>query len=195
MRTETDPTRRRESSDERLADTATYCLPDPGPGPELHHLLDNSAGGQSESWPGDWNTYSAWLFSICLRREVREPDAEDAVQEVFAALPGFRRFRAITRRVPLRPWLVRVLTNKLADLHREHVARRPALIPGERWSELPESARLGLDTGCHAEEGQTIYAVLFDRVKRRCAEPKNWSAFQGVVLEGKPVAEVAADSE
>ena len=28
-------------------------------------------------------------------------------------------------------------------------------------------------------------------MKRRCTEPNNWRAFQGVVLEGKPAAEVA----
>ena len=157
---------------------------------DLHWLFDGSTKDVN-FWQGDWNQYAAWLFSLALRRHVQASDAEDAVQEVLAALPGFRRFRRDHPGAPLRRWMVSVLLHKISDQHRER-ARRPEALPDERLSEVPESKAWDLDPAWHGEE-PSAFTPIVDRVKRRVAEPNNWRAFQGVVLEGKAAAEVAAE--
>jgi RNA polymerase sigma-70 factor, ECF subfamily len=166
---------------------------DPGPTPSyLLSLLDGTAGATAPHRSSDWNRYAAWLFSVCLRRRVQEGDAQDAVQEVLAALGHFPRFRRAHPGATLRAWMVGVLAHKLGDQGRER-ARRPEAIPDDRLDVA--SVVRPVDPGSAGDEapGPSAYAPILDRVRRRCAEPKNWLAFRGAVLEGKSAPEVAAE--
>src|SRR3954453_12462488 len=144
---------------------------DPGPtSVGLHRLFDGSATAPAAAWHGDWNRYAAWLYSVCLRRGVQGGDARDLVQEVFSALASFRRFRHDHPGAPLRPWMVRVLMNKITDLHRDR-ARRPEAVHGEPLDALAEDRRLGLDFAQGGDVEHSPYAPILDRVRRRCTEP------------------------
>ncbi len=172
---------------------ASRCpVADPGPTSlGLKQWFDSSAGAL-EGWCGDWNRYAAWLFSICLRRRVEHGDAQDVVQEVLLALPGFRRFRHNHPGASLRPWLLRVLLNKIGDLHRER-ARRVLTFSPEQLDAVPQDLRLDPEPSEHHDRDGAAYEVILDRVRRRCAEPNNWLAFRKLVLEGHSAAEVAAE--
>jgi RNA polymerase sigma-70 factor (ECF subfamily) len=168
---------------------------DPGPTPtDLLSLFDGSAGAGVAAWPGDWNGYAAWLFSLCLRRRVPASDAQDVVQEVLSALGNFRRFRRDHPGAPLRPWMVGVLAKKISDLGRDR-ARCPGAIPVEILDALPGSRPLHPSSAPGGGWESSHYAPIFERVRRRCAEPDTWRVFQGIVLEGKTAAEVAAELE
>src|SRR5262249_23186438 len=149
------------------------------PGPTPLDLLAGSGTAPAVAWPGDWNRYAAWLFSVCLRRRLSKAEAADAVQEVLLALARFRRLHGRRPGSPLRPWLIRVLRNKIGDLHRDR-AQRPEAIPDELLGAVLESGELGLDFAWGRYPEPTAYAPILDRVQRRCAEPKNWRAFQSV---------------
>jgi RNA polymerase sigma-70 factor, ECF subfamily len=168
---------------------------DPGPTPlDLLRLIDGR--GESSAlgaWTGDWNTYAGWLYHICLRRRLAPSEAADLVQDVFVALPAFVRLRGSSPTAPLRPWLVRVLWNKISDFHRNRqgvagfgVISEPddvvAVLPDEFAREAPES-----DCGF----AHTMQSVL-ERARARCNET-NWRAFWGVVVEGRPTAELATE--
>jgi DNA-directed RNA polymerase specialized sigma24 family protein len=166
---------------------------DPGPTPsDVLSLFDGAGQAAAATWGGDWNRYAAWLYALCLRRHVQQGDAQDVVQEVLAALAKFGGFRRAHPGAPLRPWMVRVLLNKIGDLGRDR-ARRPDAIPVERLEAVPGSRPIERDGAGGGELAFSDYAPVFERVRRRCTAPNNWLVFQGMLLEGKTATEVAGE--
>jgi RNA polymerase sigma factor (sigma-70 family) len=155
-------------------------------------LFDGSATAPLGAWQGDWRRYWAWLYALCLRRRVNRTEAADVVQEVFAALSGFARFRRGHPGAPLRPWMFRVLVNKIADMERDR-ARRPEAVVDERLDTLAPRREAASDPAACAEPLATALAPILDRVRRRCAEPNNWLAFRAMVFDGKSAGEAAAE--
>ncbi len=90
--------------------------------------------------------------------------------------------------------MVSVLRRKLVDLERDR-AGRPETIPLERLEALTAMPIVPMEHDGDGDLGATPYGPLLERVRRRCAEPRNWLAFRGMALQGKTAAEVSAELE
>jgi RNA polymerase sigma-70 factor (ECF subfamily) len=144
--------------------------------------------GDSEAWSRFVRLYSPILYGWACHMGLRHDDAVDLVQDVFAILvqklPEFdydshQRFRGWLWTVTRRRWV-----------ERQRRARLP-LEPGRNPDDIPEE----VDPGSTLEEKEFRAHLLRHIVPtlKDHFQESTWKAFWGHVVEGRPVAEVAAE--
>jgi RNA polymerase sigma-70 factor (ECF subfamily) len=141
-----------------------------------------------ESWSRFVRLYTPLLFYWARRLGLREADAADLVQEVFAVLvqklPTFR----YDQHRSFRSWLRTVLLNKWRNSLRRASGARTAGPHGLSQvadSEDPEAL-------VEAEYRQHLLSNAFDLMQREFSV-KTWKACWEHVVVGRPAAEVAAE--
>ena len=134
----------------------------------------------------------------CRRWGVAEQDIVDVLQEVFSAvashLEGFRKERPSDT---FRGWLLTIARNKTRDYFRRR-GDEPAARAGPRpRCDCSRSLDPHVDEAIcpSAEDDAIIDGILGQALETIRGEfhERTWQAFWGVVVEGRAVADVAAD--
>jgi RNA polymerase sigma factor (sigma-70 family) len=124
-------------------------------------------------------------------------DAEDLAQEVCAeaaehvhGLHGPRKGDLLCK------WIHTTTRHKIADYFRARKCRAEGEgIGGSQpdLAEIAEANRETVDFDPHTDDGRTVILRAAMALVRAVVAPRTWQAFEGVVLEGRSVAEVALE--
>jgi RNA polymerase sigma factor (sigma-70 family) len=156
----------------------------------------------SVAWSEFDTIYRPILVSYVRKRGVSEHDAADVVQDVFSRLvPALAEFEFDAQRGRFRTWLWRVTHNALADWGRRRTVRARA---EREWIEQEWAGQGDGDVhqpadGARSDDAwddiyrRRILEVVTERV-RATTQPVTWACFEGRILDGRPAAEIAAES-
>jgi len=159
-------------------------------------LLNQAVAGSREAWEQIVFLYSPLVYAWCRRRHLKEQDIHDLGQDVFLTLyTKLNKFEKTEPNHSFRRWLKTLTNRKVTDFYRARMGLPdvpggtfdPATIPDKRLVDPPDP-----DEG--REEASDLVILM-----RRCLEmvrpdfeARTWDAFQGVVVENRTPAEVAA---
>jgi RNA polymerase sigma-70 factor (ECF subfamily) len=158
-------------------------------------LLQRARGRDALAWERVVALYGPLVLSWCRGLGLRDADAADVFQDVFQAvaahLAGFRHGRPGGS---FRGWLRTITRNKVHDHYRRR-EREPAGVGGSearRQLEQVTGATPPDDPdGDDRAETELLHRAL--AVIRGEFEPRTWAAFWQTAVEGRAVADVAAD--
>lgn len=154
----------------------------------------------------DWRRLVA-LFSPVVYRWARkgglqDSDAADLAQEVFAAVHGqIDRFEKTETSGTFRGWLYGITRNQVLLRYRR-MSREPRAEGGstalDRLHQTPDMTADGDRLGqclpdADNQETETILTHRCVDLIRGEFEPRTWSAFEAVTVQGRSAADVAAD--
>lgn len=163
--------------------------------------------GAKLSVPAAWERlvrlYAPLVASWCRRWGVAEQDIADLLQDVFAAVAAhLHRFHRDHPSDTFRGWLSTIARNKVRDHYRRNI-RQPHAAGGseatkqlQQWpdSEPPDTAHEPSPAADPRDE------LLLNELLRTALESirgefhqRTWQAFWGVVIDGRPTADVARD--
>ena len=150
--------------------------------------------GDGQSWQEFVDLYQPLLLRFVISRGVPESDAQDIVQEIFAALlRSLPSFDLDQRRGRFRTWLWSVSRNVMVDCARRFHRRKKA---EQNWVERLAELRDDEDSRaqwCEAHKKRVLEFVL-ERV-RSASQVKTWACFEEHVQQGRPAAEVGTELE
>jgi RNA polymerase sigma-70 factor (ECF subfamily) len=120
-------------------------------------LVERLRAGDSGALELAYRAHGARVYRLCLRLLLREPEAEDATQEVF--LRCLERIQGFDGRARFTTWLHRLTTNHcLHRLEREEL-RRAEPLP-ELDHEPGDGAASPLEHAARAEARETLATLL-----------------------------------
>jgi RNA polymerase sigma-70 factor (ECF subfamily) len=164
-------------------------MPAPETRPSLLRRLQDAA--DQDAWREFERRYGPKIHGWCRRWGLQEADVEDVSQQVLLKLIEKMRDFVYDPARSFRAWLKTLAQRTWSDF----VRRRPAPAEGGGTDEV--AALLGRVESrqdlAGRLEGQFDLDLLEEaccRVRRRVAE-RTWGAWQGLAVEGLPVAEVA----
>jgi RNA polymerase sigma-70 factor (ECF subfamily) len=153
--------------------------------------------------PGDEASWRrlADLYTPLIRRWVRpyvaQPaDVDDVVQEVLTTLAReIRRFEHNQRPGAFRAWLRSVTVHRLRASWQSRRAGSPAVGGDEALDRLRnlEDPDSPLSRAWDDEHDRHVTRTLLDAIRLEF-QPATWYAFEQTVREGRPAAEVAAET-
>jgi RNA polymerase sigma-70 factor (ECF subfamily) len=137
--------------------------------------------------------YEPLLMAYARKRGLRDDDARDVTQDVFArlvkALPSFRLDH---QRGRFRTWLWSLFHSAMADWARRQRRQDRAR---EAWlKRLGESTSADADSDVEwrALHRQRVLAYALERARAR-SRPATWACFERHLLQGRPSAAVAEE--
>jgi RNA polymerase sigma-70 factor (ECF subfamily) len=144
--------------------------------------------GDHAAWAQFVHLYTPLLYRWAQQLGLGSAESADLVQDVFVALlKALPEFRYDGRR-SFRAWLCTLARNKFRDARRKHA-------PVPAGSGLAGLAGATADPADAVDETEYRH-YLADRalqLAKREFAPGTWKAFWGVVVEGLPAGEVAAE--
>jgi RNA polymerase sigma-70 factor (ECF subfamily) len=147
----------------------------------------------SGAWSRFVEVYTPFIYGVLKRRGLQSADAADVAQEVMQTVAqGISRFEYDRGRGSFRGWLFSVARSRLND----HFRTRQRQPVGTGQTEVHELLAAQPDCGDDGEWERSWQQHLFDLAALRVRdqfEPATWKAFWDTAVEGKPVAEVAAE--
>ena len=159
-------------------------------------VLERAKADDAVAWEKIVSVFGPDIYAWCRRSGLQSSDAKDVVQKVFASvtrsLPSFRRDKPGDT---FRGWLWTITKNKIRDLAHSR-EKRPAALGGTdgvdiirdkaAWdpSEADESSIIGDNR--HAMR-RALQSIQHD------FEPKTWTAFWRLAIDGHSSAEIAED--
>jgi RNA polymerase sigma-70 factor (ECF subfamily) len=172
--------------------------PQPPPQPSPHagaetslSLLQRARGQDPEAWRRLLELYRPLVLCWCRHAGVRDADAEDVAQEVFAAAAaGLGAFRRDRPGDSFRGWLHGITRNQ-TRIHFRRNGRHPAAEGGsDAWDRLQGVAdTLPADPEEDAEVGR-LYRRALELVRGEFEE-RTWQAFWLTAIEGRSPAALA----
>lgn len=158
-----------------------------------HSLLEQlQAGSDGLAWQRWHSLYEPLILGWLVRHRLLPDDRDDLVQEVLAV---------VVRRIPefhhngrvgaFRLWLKTITINCLRGFwkaQRNHPHTGTALSTLDDWADERGTLSQAWD---REHDRHLIHKLL--ALLQPDFTPETWQAFQGVVLEGRPAAEVAAE--
>jgi RNA polymerase sigma-70 factor, ECF subfamily len=165
-------------------------------GSTSHGLLARIRTGEALAWGQLVELYGPLVYGWCRLSGLQAADAADVVQNTFAAVSQhvveFRRDRPGDS---FRNWLWMITRNKIYDHFRSQRVRAQAIGGSDaqhRLLELPErrpeeSSSEGSMSALNDIQRRAVALV------RAQVEGRTWQAFWYVTVEGRTVAEAAAD--
>ncbi len=158
-------------------------------------LLQRARGRDAVAWERVVALYGPLVLAWCRGAGLRDADAADVFQEVFQAvaahLCGFRHTRPGGT---FRGWLRTITRNKVRD-HYRRLGREPAGAGGSEARRLLDEVA-GTEPPEEAAAADPAETELLHRALamiRGEFEPRTWAAFWQTAVEGRSVADVAAD--
>jgi RNA polymerase sigma factor (sigma-70 family) len=143
------------------------------------------------AWEVFVDRYGPIILGWCRKWGLQEADALDVSQMVLATLAATMRTFDYDPARSFRGWLRTLAHHAWRDLVER--SKRPGLGSGDpRVLEMLETtaARDDLLGILEAEHEREVLKEAMDRVERR-VQPKSWSAFRLLAIEGRPGAAVA----
>ncbi|GAB5402965.1 MAG: sigma-70 family RNA polymerase sigma factor [Aureliella sp.] len=156
-------------------------------------LLDGVRNMDPSGWSRLVTTFGPIVYRWCRSSGVKESDAPDVVQEVFASVArGIATFQREKPQGSFRSWLATITRNKVRD-HYRSLAKSPNAAGGTEafasFQQVPEH----LDSTICAESAETPVVREVLRQVQAEFEAPTWNAFWMATIEGKKAAEIAGD--
>ena len=167
-----------------------------GPGSIGSSLLERLKVESPEAWRRLVHLFGPLVYQWCRRQGLQAADATDVGQEVFRVVAGgIGRFRRDRPADTFRGWLWTITRSKLAD-HWRRRQKQPQAAGGS-------TAQIGLGELAAAEPAgsppsdppaeSSLYQRGLQLIQAEFAE-RTWRAFWRVAVDGRPPAEVAAET-
>jgi RNA polymerase sigma-70 factor (ECF subfamily) len=156
----------------------------------LERLRDRA---DSQAWQRLLTIYEPWLRGWLSRHQLQPADVEDVLQEILVAVSDkMPQFVHNGRPGAFRTWLRMILINCVRHFLRGQRLRetRISLAPVAAWLDQLEDDNSTLSRLWDQEHDQQIVRRLLASIQGEF-EPITWQVFQMLVLEDRPVAEVA----
>ncbi len=144
---------------------------------------------EQEAWVRFVELYTPLLFGWARRLGLRDADAADLVQEVFAVLVAHMRDFHYDRTRSFRAWLHTVLHNKW----RNRCRRRPEVSLDPAGPDLARRAAPPAPCGLEETEYRQHLVARALRLMQAEFAPSSWKACWEYVVRGRPAAEVASE--
>jgi RNA polymerase sigma-70 factor (ECF subfamily) len=162
------------------------------PGSVSTTFLDRLRQQDTEAWQRLDYLFRPVVLNWCLRAKLSEADAQDVCQEVFRAV--VKHLNHFQRRKPgdsFRCWLWRITQNKICD-HWRKTNPCPKGKGGTTFHEQLENIPDAAPPAISEEESRLLFQRALQLLQGEFGE-RTWQAFYQVVVEGRPVAEVARE--
>jgi RNA polymerase sigma-70 factor, ECF subfamily len=160
-------------------------------GSTSYTLLQRVRLHDPEAWRRLVHLYGPTIFRWAKRASLQPNDAADVTQEVFRAVAAnIDRFRRSQPSDSFRGWLRTITANKVRDLYRNRPNYAVGTIEVEEFL-----ARLPADDGEAAQAGRATIELAHRALELIQAEfePRTWQAFLRTTVDGRTVAETAAE--
>jgi RNA polymerase sigma-70 factor (ECF subfamily) len=157
----------------------------------LQRLTDRADGA---AWRRLVDLYEPWLRGWLARQGMQPADAEDVLQDVFVVVSEqLPRFVHNGRPGAFRAWMRAILTHRARHFQRTRRNRegRVASLPPGDWVDQLEDPASALSGEWDREHDRQLVRRLLAGIRPEFGD-KTWRVFQMLVLEDRPVAEVAA---
>jgi RNA polymerase sigma-70 factor (ECF subfamily) len=143
---------------------------------------------QPDAWDRFVRLYTPMLLVWAKRQGLQDADAADLLQDVLvkliALLPSYERGEGQS----FRGWLFRVITNQCRDFHRRRITSK--LPTSDGLSGVSDDSPLSeLE---EVEYRQMLIRQILEFIRHDFSD-KTWKAFTGLMIDGRPVAELASE--
>ncbi len=156
-------------------------------------LLDGVRNMDPAGWSRLVTTFGPIVYRWCRTSGVRESDAPDVVQEVFASVArGISTFQREKQKGSFRSWLATITRNKVRDHFRCLAKSQDAAGGTEALAGLHQLTE-DLDSTICAENAETPVVREVLRQVQAEFEAPTWNAFWLATIESKKAAEIAAE--
>jgi RNA polymerase sigma-70 factor (ECF subfamily) len=156
----------------------------------LERLRDRA---DSQAWQRLLAVYEPWLRGWLSRHDLQPADVEDVLQEVLVVVSSkVRDFVHSGRPGAFRTWLRTILTNQVRHFLRGRRNRQAVLasLPLPDWLEQLEDGNSDLSRQWDQEHDQQLVRRMLALIQAEF-NATTWQAFEMLVLEDRPAAEVA----
>jgi RNA polymerase sigma-70 factor (ECF subfamily) len=156
-------------------------------------LLERARANDSAAWERLLHLYRPLVLHWCVRSGVTGADADDVIQEVFAAVvSGLGRFHRDHEGDTFRGWLRGITRNKLLH-HQERRRSQPVAQGGtEANLRMHKQPTPLLESPDPPEEGRELYRRALELLRNEF-EPTHWQAFWRTAVDGLTATAVAAE--
>lgn len=160
--------------------------------PEVRLLERVRDGTDDVAWAEFVNTYQPVLSAFVRKRGVYPADVPDVVQGILAQLVrALARFEYDPSRGQFRTWLWRVACNAASKWMQNRASRNRAEVAWCRQRPA-DTGEPEAGSECDRARALGILNRVLDEVRQTTA-PTTWACFEGQVLRGRAVGEVAAE--
>jgi RNA polymerase sigma-70 factor (ECF subfamily) len=159
-------------------------------------LLGRACADDQQAWRHIVHLYGPLVYRWCRRAGLQEDEASDIFQETFRSVSAnLNNFKPTKSTGSFRSWLRTISRTKIAD-HFRRANRQPHAQGGtaaqlhlaEVPDVLPET-----DGEAERETSQVVQRAM-ELIKPEF-DPRNWSAFWQIAVEGRSAVEVAAEHD
>ncbi|XZE54544.1 RNA polymerase sigma factor [Planctomycetaceae bacterium SH139] len=156
-------------------------------------LLDGVQAMDPTGWARLVTTFGPIVYRWCRASGVKECDAPDVVQEVFAAVArGITSFQREKTQGSFRSWLATITRNKVRDHYRDLAKRQQAEGGTEALVQLQQFAEDLDSTICPKGVETPLIREVLRQVEAEF-EPSTWHAFWLTTIETRKASEVAGE--
>ncbi len=154
-------------------------------------LLDGVKQMDPAAWSRLVGIFGPVVYRWCRLSGIREGDAPDVVQEVFASVArGIGTFERQKQQGSFRCWLATITRNRVRDHFRRQAHRETAAGGSEALQRLEQHAE-SLDSTITPDSANgAVVRQMLESVRAEF-EPSTWDAFWKTTIEGYMAAEVA----
>ncbi|MEZ6137221.1 MAG: sigma-70 family RNA polymerase sigma factor [Pirellulaceae bacterium] len=146
----------------------------------------------ASSWSRLVTIFGPIVYRWCRMSGVREADAPDIVQDIFAAVArGVAQFEKQKLNGSFRSWLATITRNKVRDYYRIQAKRQAGEGGTQALARLQAIPEENLDsTICSSTAQQPVVHGILQQVEAEF-EPKTWQAFWLTTIDSAKAADVA----
>jgi RNA polymerase sigma-70 factor (ECF subfamily) len=157
-------------------------------------LLERLRANDGDAWQQLLRLYGPLVRYWCCRAGLRDEDAADVTQEVFAGVAaGFAGFQRDRPGGSFRGWLRGITRIQLQAHFRRNQGRPQAEGGSDAWQNLQEVADpLAVPDADEQTAASQVYLRALEQV-RAYFEPQTWQAFWRSAVDGRRPAELAGE--